>query len=204
MERSLGSDFTWQRCAAGVRATLLVALRARAPQMFAGATITDARHSRVPFYDDHALYDIDLEGVAGVERALLLRSERDMHWLDGTSAPIHAVNEQEVLQLTAQTVPAYVRFFLFVLRGGQGAFTLIESADELAVAESVDDPTAALAVLNDAKSQWQPLQLHGNDDSGRFRVTATVAYAGGLYRAGYAVKPNGEIVMIDDSPLVIL
>jgi AAA+ superfamily predicted ATPase len=204
LERSLGSDFTWQRCAADERAKLLAALRARAPQIFAGATITDARYARVPFYDDHALYDVELEGAAGVERALLLRSERDMHWLDGTSAPIHAVNEQEALQLTAAAVPAYVRFFLFVLRGGQGAFTLIESAEEIAVAESVDDPTAALAVLNDAKAQWRPLELQGNDESGRFRVTATVAYAGGLYRADYAVQPNGEIEMIDDSPLVML
>jgi AAA+ superfamily predicted ATPase len=195
---------TWQPCAASERAVLLAGLRERAPRTFADAVIRSARYTRLPFYDDHALYDVELDGVQGVERALLLRSEREMRWLDGTSTPIHAVNDHEVLRLTAETVPAYVRFFLLVLRGGQGAFTLIETADELVIRESVEDRAAAQAVLDSARSQWHPLQLQGDDESGRFRVTATVAYAGGLYRAAYAVKPNGEIEMVDDSPLAVL
>jgi AAA+ superfamily predicted ATPase len=209
LERSLGPELAWQDCDVLARAELLRDLKSRAPLAFGAATIVGARELRPPFYAHHVLYDVTLDGVAGVERALLLRGPGAAHWLDGTSAAIHAVNEAERIQLTAATVAAYVRFFLYVLRGGQGAFTLIESPDEIVVGtapgsvQRVDDTTVA-ARLATARSRWQPLTLGTPDPDGRFRLEATVAYGGGLYGASYAVKPNGEIEMIEDAPLAEL
>ena len=51
-------------------------------------------------------------------------------WLDGSSGPIHEVNESESLEFSDQTVLDYIRFFFYFVRG-DGGFVLIESPAEL-------------------------------------------------------------------------
>ena len=136
----------------------------------------------------------------------MLHSVSTTFWLDGQSSPIHAVNELESLQLVEGAVLDYVRFFLFAMRGDQGAFVLIEQADDITDRAASDDvkkldPDSPLVA---ARAQWTPLRLDGRTDDGRFRVRATVAYAGALYASVFAVKPDGEIEMIDDQPLTAL
>jgi hypothetical protein len=204
MERTLGPNIAWEACEPAEIRELLAELRARAPQSFAAAAVLRAQRARLPFYTDHELVDLLLQGVPGVERALLLYSQAHTQWLDGQSTPIHAVNALESPELVEATVPDYVRFFVFAMRGDQGAFVLVEQPDELTIAatgaktDQGDDPAVQLAT---ARAQWTPLRLDGRTDDGRFRVHATVAYAGGLYASVFAVKPDGEIEMIDDQPL---
>ena len=51
-------------------------------------------------------------------------------WLDGSSGPIHEVNESESLEFSDQTVLDYIRFFFYFVRG-DGGFVLIESPADL-------------------------------------------------------------------------
>jgi len=204
LERTLGPDLAWEACDARFRATLLRELQAHAPRILADAKITSARQMRLPFYSKHVLVDAVIEDAPGVERALLLRGPAGSIWLDGASTAIHAANSAESLQLDAITVSSYVRFFLFVLRAEQGAFTLIESADEITALPDGDDGDDRATRLETLRAQWKPLQLGANDAEGRFRLDATVAYAGALFGAAYAVKPGGEIEMIEDQPIGIL
>lgn len=201
MERTLGPNISWEPCTPDTVAAVLVNLRAREPQSFAGASIVRARQAALPFYTNHVLVDIRLLGVAGVERALLLHTGDESIWLDGQSNPIHAVNELESLELTEATALDYVRYFVFAMRGEQGAFVLIEAPDEIAPAESEPGSQQDLATL---RQHWTPLRLDGRADDGCLRVRATVAYAGALFASTFAVRENGEIQMIDDLPLATL
>jgi AAA+ superfamily predicted ATPase len=206
VERTLGPNIAWKPCSPQVIGEFFLNLRSRSPRSFDGASVRGARQAWLPFYSDHVLLDVTLHGIAGVERALLLHGPKYTYWLDGRSMPIHAVNAVERLDLDERNVLDYVRYFLFVMRGEQGAFVLIESPEEIsagkASTESPDEPpdtdVASLRAL------WLPLRLDGRAEDGRFRVQATVAYADGLYASTFAIRSDGEIEMVDDRPLATL
>ena len=206
VERTLGPSLAWEACTPSVIDSVLADLRASAPKALRTATILHARQVTLPFYSNHVLVDVRLLGVAGVERALMLHSISGTHWLDGESGILHAVNELESLHLAESMALDYLRFFLFAMRGEHGAFVLIESADELALAEAApahgEKPIENSLV--DLRALWRPLSADGLTDDGRFRARATVAYANGLFAAVFAIKTNGEIEMIDDPPLAAL
>ena len=206
MDRNLGPNISWHDCEPAEIGALLAEFRSRAARSFESVAILRARRARLPFYDDHELFDLLLHGVPGVDRAVLLHSQSNTQWLDGQSAPIHAVNELESLELTDAIALDYVRFFLFAMRGDQGAFVLIEDPGELSVATLAvgEEAGDAATRLETARAKWQPLRFDGHTDDGRMRVQATVAYAGGLYASVFAVKRDGEIEMIDDQPIVSL
>jgi len=206
VERTLGPNIAWTPCEPPVVGEILGNLKARAPQSFAGVAVLEARQAWLPFYADHFLVDATLRGVAGVERALLLHGRDRVFWLDGQAAPIHAVNALESLELTEATVLDYVRYFLVAMRGEQGAFVLIESPDEITAepaAAALPDEPGAQALAN-LRALWLPLRLDDRTADGRFRVQATIAYADGLFASTFAVKPDGEIEMVDDRPLALL
>ena len=203
MERTLGPNMAWEPCPSTTVAAVTADLRARAPQSFATLSVLHARQCVLPFYRNHVLIDARLLGVAGVGQALLLHDGTQTIWLDGQSGPIHAVNEIESLQLAADTALDYVRFFLYVMRGEQGAFVLIEAPTEI----GVDDSSVTGAEppnLLEQRDRWAPLRLDGQTDDGRLRVRATIAYGGALFASTFALPENGEIRMVDDLPLATL
>ena len=143
-------------------------------------------------------------GVAGVERAMVLHGPAGTYWLDGQSTPVHVVNALESLALTDATVLDYVRFFLFAIRGEQGAFVLIEAPEEIGLTPvAADTSSDTSAQVTSLREHWTPMRQEALSGGG-FRVRATVAYSGELYASVFAVKPDGEIVMEDDQPLAAL
>ena len=202
MERTLGPNMAWEPCPPATVAAVSADLRARAPQAFATLSVLHARRCTLPFYRNHVLIDARLLGVAGIGQALLLHDGTQTIWLDGQSSPIHAVNELESLQLTAGTALEYVRYFLYAMRGEQGAFVLIESPDEI----GVDGPKAADGPMTvmELRERWTPLRLDGETEDGRLRVRATIAYADALFASTFALPADGGIQMIDDLPLAAL
>lgn len=185
---------------------LLANLRVHSPRALAGAAVLEARQAWLPFYSDHVLIEASLQGVAGVEHALLLHGRADTTWLDGQAAPIHAVNALEELELTDGTVLDYVRFFVVAMRGEQGAFVLVESPEDIVVAPgtAASGDEARTTQLEGLRGLWVAPRLDGRLPDGRFRLQATVAYGGGLYASTFAVQPDGDIEMVDDRPLGLL
>ena len=202
MDRTLVPSISWQDCEPTEIGALLAELRSRAPHRFASVAVLRARRAQLPFYKDHELIDLLLHGVPGVSRAMLLHGKSHTQWLDGQSAPIHVVNELESLQLTEATALDYVRFFLFAMRGDQGAFVLIEDPGEISfeVTGKRARKDEQASHLSEVRKKCTPLRLDGRTDDGRFRARATIAYAGGLFASVFAVKQDGEIEMLDDEP----
>ena len=204
VERTLGPSISWEPCEAGVAEDILTELARTRPTAFAGARLLHARFARLPFYANHDLVDVRILGVAGVERALLLHGPADTHWLDGQSTPVHVVNALETLALTTATVLDYVRFFLFAIRGEHGAFVVIEAPEEIGLAAAADADVAVAGQVASLRQLWTPLRQEATSTDGRFRAQATVAYSDVLYASTFLVKPDGEIEMVDDTPLAAL
>src|SRR5271169_1190603 len=76
----------------------------------------------------------------------LWSEEQKFFVLDGTSGPIYSVNELEQLQLTSETAESYFRFFMFAVRGEEGAFILFE------------EPTKGASVTTGASKLARPLK----------------------------------------------
>ena len=144
----------------------------------------------LPFYEHFRLLRLSNVGAAkGAIYALWSKDVPDIFVLDGTSAPIHEVNEREHLELTDETVEAYFRFFMFGVRGDEGAFVLYEKP-----ATGASKAVARLA---------RPLERvppDGANDGEDFAFKAVIAYANGLFQARFAVGRSGAVRMTDDEP----
>ncbi len=112
--------------------------------------------------------------------------------LDGTSGPIYGANESEHLELTPATVEAYFRFFMFAVRGEQGAFMLFEPPSGRR-SENTGEQFAPQVKLLPGQS--------GDDGTTSFVFDAPVLYAGNLFEAKLTVSQTGEIEMSDDERL---
>ncbi len=204
LERTLGPSISWEPCQADVAEDVLKELAMARPTAFASASLLHARFARLPFYSNHDLVDVRMLGVAGVDRALLLHGPAGTHMLNGQSTPVHLVNALESLALTDVTLLDYVRFFLFAIRGEHGAFVVIEAPEEIGLEVAPGADAAAAGQIAMLRQLWTPLQQEIAATDGRFRVQATVAYADVLYASTFLVTPDGEIEMVDDTPLAAL
>lgn len=139
--QSPDSWVAWEPAGDEEAAEALSRLAGDAPQFFADSSLLSARAAKLPFYADHRLLELQFERDHGPERAYVLHGPNATHWLDGTSAPVHEVNESEGLALTDGTVEVYVRFFFYFVRGESGPFVLIESDGDIVAPEgAIDSP----------------------------------------------------------------
>ena len=110
--------------------------------------------------------------------------------LDGSSAPMHEVNEKEHLQLEEPHVADYIRYFLLGLTANDHPFLLFERSPRVVTAK--DRKLIELAM---------PLTAAGLADDGAWKYEGTVIYEDTLFKAVFAVKADGEMTMLDDEPL---
>ncbi len=190
-------------------------LAERAPQFFADSSFVGAKILRLPFYAKHRLMELAFVRDHGPERAFVLDDGIESHWLDGTSSPMHDANEVEALALTDATVLDYLRFFTYFLRSTEGAFNVIEAPTEIttkkhdehddawfeAKRDVLDFETARLWLrLQNVRSHVAPLTVRKKDDDGRWIVDGAVAYGSQLFKASFAVSPDGPVEMVNDEP----
>src|SRR5579863_6564525 len=98
----------WEPCEGGEAGRALSRLAATRPEFFGAATLDSARCSRLSFYAHHRLMELYFTRETGRERAFALVSAGESLWLDGTSGPIHDVNDLESLELGEKTVLDYI------------------------------------------------------------------------------------------------
>ncbi|BBZ45230.1 hypothetical protein MPRM_25110 [Mycobacterium parmense] len=203
-EKSAEPWASWTPCADDEGTEALTRLAARLPAFFADSTLVSCRWSALSFYSDHRLMELQFFREHGMARAYALHGLHDTEWLSGESNSIHEVNEAESLELTESTVADYVRFFFYFLRADDGAFVLIESADEVhapADVEERDEGGDDTLSLKAARATARPLSARGLDDTGRWLLDAAVTYGGHLFTCSLAVESDGVVEMMDDEPI---
>lgn len=132
----------------------------------------------------------------------------DFTWLDGTSGPIHELNERRLDCFSPSEVRDYVRFFCQFVHGDEGPFRIIEprkKGDELLpklsrYAGRVEDDQRML-LSYEIGDRAEPLTIERFTPGGQAHVRGLVFYGENIFRALFSVDPEGLIEMVDDEPL---
>jgi ATP-dependent Zn protease len=195
------ASWTSWRAAGDDRALrLLTALAGTVSPWFAGLVPRGARVTPLAFHRAHELVEISIEGGDAI---YVLEGEHRVHWLHGDSTPIHEANAEETLRLDDATAEAYIRFFLFFLRGDDGPFTLVEEARQLALSGGTpatdEDAVERLAL---ARATATAMTITGSEDGGGWVALTTMRYGGDLYRTTLSVTTDGQLLMTEDELVV--
>lgn len=163
-----------------------------------GIDIPDSIHIRgyitqLPFYRIYSLVRLTCK-VSSDESNLpdlyiLWGEDQEPFLLEGHGQTIQAVNEIERLNLTLETAPEYLRFFLFAIRGDSGPFILLE---ELPPGNSDGNEHSKFA---------KPIISKGKNNTGSFLFEATIFYSNTIFSTVFEVTPKGITEMADDTPL---
>lgn len=116
--------------------------------------------------------------------------------LNGTSPPIHEVNAKAPIQLNAQNILDYLRFFCFFVRGDEGPFYILESTEDPIVDVEMDQTTRSVF-----DGTVRPMTLEGVDKDGRFLCDCLIWYSNAMFIAKFSVEPTGMVHMLDDEPI---
>jgi MoxR-like ATPase len=160
--------------------------------------VVDGWIATLPFYRHWRLVRLGLQNEAGDTESVLesvyalWREGLAPLLLDGSSAPVHEANGNEGLELDDAHVADYIRWFCFAIRGDNDQpFVLFEKAPEKVAAKN--RKAAALA---------EPLTPKGKGEDGALLYETTVIFAGAAFTALFGAPKNGEMVMVDDEPLM--
>jgi ATP-dependent Zn protease len=202
----------WQPCPFKVADAALRRITDEIPQFFIGTSIKNARATTLPFYKSHQLIELELVSEKGQEKAYLIDGDGRTWWLDGSTAPVHDVNDAESAEITEETAADYLRFFCWILRADEGPFVLLESPDEIQPIvyddeyftvnkDKLDSDAAVLwASVQQARQGIAPLKVKGLEDgSNRFLIDAALVYGSARSAVTFAVGPDGEAEMVDDT-----
>ena len=191
-------QYRWRRAPAQVRA-----LVAAEPGLAAAGLRGDGPDARV-----------EITGLAWYERASLVRVS-DPGWpnpaltayfvlssagtlvrLAGVSPPLHDLAASEPLRLSPENVLGYLKFFCFFVRGDEGAFYILEQADDPMVPADIDEGLRRVL-----RETVRPAFLDGLDEQGRHVCDAVVWYSNALFIARFGVASSGMMEMLSDEPI---
>jgi len=117
--------------------------------------------------------------------------------LDGTSRPIHDLNQKAGIELTPETILDYLRFFCFFVHGDAGPFHIVETVEDLGLLGSLTDGQR----LQLEEALFAPLLDERTGDGGSFFISANILYGDTLYRAKFRILPTGPVEMLEDESL---
>ncbi len=151
----------------------------------------------LPFYKDMAMIRVtDSLWPNKKLKIYYLTESGNLYRLNGTSPPIHEVNNKGFINVTEENVLEYLRFFCFFVRGEEGPFLISEDTSNPLLPD-LDEPTR-----NAFSNVLRPASYEGKDEKGNFRCDAVVFYSNALFLANFSVQPTGMIEMLDDEPIL--
>ena len=151
----------------------------------------------IPFYNGLAMIRVvDSLWPNKKLRIYYLTEQGNLYRLNGTSPPIHEVNNKGFVTVTEENVLDYLRFFCFFVRGEEGPFLISEDANDPLLPE-MDEATK-----NAFANVLRPASYEGKDEKGNFRCDAVVFYSNALFLANFSIQPTGMIEMLDDEPIL--
>lgn len=155
------------------------------------------------FYPGYTFIDLADHKTMPARRRFALRKKDDVVVLDFTNAPIYALNERVKIQLNAENLADYVRFFFSFVRGRHGRFLIAETVDDIHWREE-PPPTARKAVAKMLK----PLEADSVAADGTAHFVAQMMFKDTLFESEIEVKPDGfvklfnEKLLIEDMPVM--
>lgn len=159
---------------------------------------TDVAWRSLPFYENIAMIRVkDSSWDPAHLTVYYLVREGQLYRLNGTSPPIHEVNEVAPIKLNEENILDYLRFFCFFVRGEEGPFLIVEGMDNPHLPKDKLDE-ASLKVI---EGVIRPATYEGKNDEGFYMCDGIVYYSNALFIANFAIQPGGMIEMLDDDPV---
>lgn len=151
----------------------------------------------------------DPEGVLSDREGLFygVRDEDSGTWhvesFDYTSPNLHRLNQKLGVRIAGNEL-CYLRYFLQVVRGDEGAFRVIDRRFRDHIRQIIGDELRAEDVefsVDDLFGAWHPMRCAGAWHSGGLKYDAWLLYAGAVFWARFVIHSNGNVSMIEDKPL---
>ncbi len=154
----------------------------------------------LPFYDNYKL--LQLKDDKWEPKTLVLYYlifKDDLVRLDGTSPPIHKINDDSPIKLTDENILFYLTYFCFFVRGDDGPFLIIDQLDN----PYLPDKNASKESIPDLiKEIFRMPRAFGKNEQGHWQWSALVYYSNAVFGADFTTSPSGLIDMNDDNPII--
>lgn len=151
--------------------------------------IVSARRRTLSFYPGWLLVELTfhVDGVQTIASVLWDGRSRFVP-LPGKSAPIHSLNASGALRIGNERAAVdYLEFFCSHVWGDAGPFLLVQSADDPRLVGARPETTVA------------PIAIQQGGQG--YVATTHVIYGEQLFKAQFRIEHNGNVVMLEDTPL---
>jgi hypothetical protein len=160
----------------------------------------DIQTTTLPFYDEEKVRLVRMKSPSWTQAVTIYYLEYDNRLLvlNGSSPPIHEINNRSKIALTAANVLDYLRFFCFFVRGDEGPFIIAEGLNQTEIpAGLTDQERETLGKV------LRPACYNGYIKAKQaFQVMAPVYYSNAVFFADFEIKKSGLVLMINDLPVV--
>jgi len=151
----------------------------------------------LPFYESVALIRVQDPNWVNKKMCIYyLTDQGNLFRLNGTSPPIHEVNNKAPIKINEENVLEYLRFFCFFVRGDEGPFYIAEDMDDANFPDDMDATTKSVI-----EGTIRPASFEGLNEQGHFQCEAVVFYSNALFIANFSAQPSGMIEMLNDEPI---
>lgn len=163
----------------------------------------NARMRTLPMYDEAKIICLTSDTWENGVRVCFLENEGNLYRLNGTSPPIHKVNEVAPIRIVESNVLYYISFFCLFVHGEGGPFYVVHDLeDELLPTGFADCTPQGASSARTPRDLFRRPRLFGQNERGFLRASALILYANSLFAADFEVQPKGIIEMVEDVPLM--
>ncbi len=151
----------------------------------------------LPFYESVALIRVQDPNWVNKKMCIYyLTDQGNLFRLNGTSPPIHEVNNKAPIKINDDNVLEYLRFFCFFVRGDEGPFYVAEDITDANLPQDMDPTTKSVI-----EGTVRPASFEGMNEQGHYLCDAVVFYSNALFIANFSVQTSGMIEMLNDEPI---
>lgn len=151
----------------------------------------------MPFYPGFRFLDIADHSVSPAQQRFVIYSADKVVILDFTNEPIYKLNKDLPVQLNADNIFDYVRFFFTYVKGRHGRFLISETVDDINWKE--EPPPASRKGFG---KFLIPVTLKSTMEDGSYYMEATMIFKDSLFKSDIYVSPEGAVTLKDEELLI--
>jgi len=162
----------------------------------------------LPFYDGYQFIEVRQASDNPPRKFNIIATIDQKSWqdggivmLDGSNAPLYALNKQVPIILNDENIQVYAQFFFGYVRGAQGIFQIINTIDDIHWHEA-----PALSGRKALEKMIEPISLVRQDEDS-YQLKATIVFRDSLFSSDILVGHDGMIsltnqqILVEDLPI---
>ncbi|HPF78671.1 MAG TPA: hypothetical protein PLF01_05180 [Alphaproteobacteria bacterium] len=182
----------WQRLDRETSVKVIDSVKSDANAGLFSIGTSEVQRARLPFYKDYFVYKVTNFASLPSFSFEYLGDGTFFQYLDGTEAPIIAVNDKGQLNLDHNNVLAYLEFYFAHAIGEDGDIILINNPHDMPLLESLD-----IDSYNAVFAQHKPVQIHYDGGYDAYEIDADLYKDSQVVRARIEVNSKGRVTIKD-------